>query len=833
MSGGGSTPAPAPSTTTQIQDIPPWEQGYVTSLLGQAQGVAAQPFQQFPGQQIAGFTPDQTNAFSDVENAPSAYAPLQAAAANSATGGGAAAGNIYGAGSPLIAAGAGAATPGGIQSYMSPYLDSAVQGTVNAANENWNQNIMPSVNNEFIGSGQYASGRNSQVLGQAGNQEQTNLEGQVANLENAGYSQASTNAQNEAGNLLSAGNSLGNLEATQAGQQNANAATSGNLAAQTAATNLTQDQALQAVGQEQQGLEQTNLNTAQQNWQNQVNYPAQQTEYLNQIIRGLPASSATTSASQTTPLGVYSPSPLSGVGGSGVAGLAALAGSNNTATAPNTGPLKKGGLIKGYAAGGLIDDAGDDPTANPLDLSALDGNYDPAEHDPYARGAGSDNITPNEPAPQEAPPPLAAAQRPTASATPPDYSSMPSAEKRPLDGERANPLSASGDGGAFKGMSEGDMQKYQLLALARGMLSPTHTGSPWESLGNSIGAASDTMLQQQQYNQKQQQLAFEKNLELNKLGLQKEQIEQGRYQPIKDIFGNVTGALEGKSGKVLPLSVPGQSGGAGAGQGSVYDSMSPSMQKEVDGIIAGKIMPPNPSSRAPGAQALLAAAAEKDPTFDAVNYQARAKTRSSFVAGPDAANIAAINTAIPHLVALKNSYDKLNNGNYPWLNSAENWVGNKFGNKNTQANTAAVSTDATAVAHELAKVFRNTGMSEAEIRDWQDKIDTSAAPASSNQVIKSALDLMDGRLQALGDKYNQGMGTTKQPLELLSPSSQTAYAKLRDAGSGTPQPATPQSNGPSDAKVTTQAELADLAQKRGVSIDDVTKAAKAKGYTIQ
>lgn len=790
MSGGGSTPAPAPSTTTQIQDIPPWEQGYVTSLLGQAQGVAAQPFQQFPGQQIAGFTPDQTNAFSDVENAPSAYAPLQAAAANSATGGGAAAGNIYGAGSPLIAAGAGAATPGGIQSYMSPYLDSAVQGTVNAANENWNQNIMPSVNNEFIGSGQYASGRNAQVLGQAGNQEQTNLEGQVANLENAGYSQASTNAQNEAGNLLSAGNSLGNLEATQAGQQNANAATSGNLAAQTAATNLTQDQALQAVGQEQQGLEQTNLNTAQQNWQNQVNYPAQQTEYLNQIIRGLPASSATTSASQTTPLGVYSPSPLSGVGGSGVAGLAALAGSNNTATAPNTGPLKKGGLIKGYAAGGLIDDAGDDPTANPLDLSALDGNYDPAEHDPYARGAGSDNITPNEPASQEAPPPLAAAQRPTASATPPDYSSMPSAEKRPLDGEGANPLNTSGAG--FKGMSEGDMQKYQLLALARGMLSPTKTGSPWESLGNSIGAASDTMLEQQKWNAEMQQRQNEAQYRNAMLGIKQQGVnQQGTYQ--KGRLENSKDALDIKADAQNPtLSKEAIEAGADA----VHGGVSPS---SITGF-----------GQAANRAAILNRYAEKYPGENMAEGQIEmaGNKAGARTIGTSGGKIELASQSLGSMIPLaRAAADKIDSTQYPTINAIHNAVLKGTGDPNI----IALDTYLSAVQADHAALL---------VRGGQGNV---AAQEKARSMANSAL--TKGQLGAYFDSVTNEIGAQQNAV---------TNAKRIVYGNGAARNnSAPASGAGQPSRVASQSDIAQTAKGSGKTIEQVTKDLQAKGYTIQ
>ncbi len=75
-------------------------------------------------------------------------------------------------------------------------------------------------------------------------------------------------------------------------------------------------------------------------------------------------------------------------------------------------------------------------------------------------------------------------------------------------------------------------------------------------------------------------------------------------------------------------------------------------------------------------------------------------------------------------------------------------------------------------------------MSEGEINAWKQKVSTSAAPASSNETINSALDLIQGRLNALGAKYNQGMGTTKDPLQLLSPHAQQALQQLRGSLGG-------------------------------------------------
>lgn len=239
----------------------------------------------------------------------------------------------------------------------------------------------------------------------------------------------------------------------------------------------------------------------------------------------------------------------------------------------------------------------------------------------------------------------------------------------------------------------------------------------------------------------------------------------------------------------------GGAGGTGAAGGPHGDEFLQTLPgpfaTTIKAIAEGRA--PYPSGfalKTPIGQQMVAAISQYDPSFDAVNYQARQKTRQSFTSGADANNIAALNTAMAHLGTLSDSYGALGNTDYPMVNQAVNYAGNQLGSQSIQTNTANVSTDAQAVAHELAKVFRSTGMSEGEINQWQDKISTSSSPAQSKAVIGSALDLIDGRLSALGEKYNQGMGTTKQGIELLSPQAQQAYNKLR--GNNSPQGQQPQ-----------------------------------------
>ncbi len=595
MSGGGGSSQPAqPSTTTQIQDIPAWEQGYVTDLLGKAQAISNQPYQQFPGQQIAGFTDPQMQAFSNIEGAGDVNSANQSAAMGQAGYGANTANNIYGAGagdinaatgynplaavSPYLGAAAGynsaaasqpwlgqaagyegmaanAATPQGIQNYMSPYTNSVVQGLQNEANLNWNQNIMPGINDKFVGSGQYGSGRNAQVLGQAAGNFQTGLSSNIANALESGYNTAGSQAANQAqllaglggqsltgastagqaqsqqvanllnqgaaagtatqqqaGNLQNAGTALGNLASTQGTQQLNAANTLGNLGAQAATTNLNQNTALQAVGQQQQQLNQTNLNTAMQDWQNQTNWPAQQTQYLNQIIRGLPTPAATTSSTQATP--AYSVSPLSGIGGSlaSVAGLAAQG-------------KKKGGLIKGYAAGGQVDEY--DPT-NDIDSSmGYDNDQTPLDY-ANAPDSASQDMAPDVNTPPQ--------QSPLATAAP--QSEMKAPE---------NPLDNSAMQAPQTGLTPAQYQQQQLLALARGMLTPSLGGSTAAAFGQGLGNMQEIQQEQMKAQMAQQNLNYQRNLENKRIGIEQQNADTNKGY--KEARINQLNALASSGGK--------------------------------------------------------------------------------------------------------------------------------------------------------------------------------------------------------------------------------------------------------------------------------------------
>lgn len=879
--GGGSSAPSQPSTTTQIQDIPAWEQGYVTDLLGQAQTEAAQPYQQFPGQQVAGFTGDQNQSFANVEGQTEANQANQAAALGQVSAGQNTANNIYGTGAgdinaatsynPLAAvapylgaastynaaaaaqpginqstaynaAAANAASPLGIQNYMSPYTNSIVGGIQNEANENWNQNIMPGVNNEFIGSGQYGSGRNAQVLGQAAGNFQTGLSANVANALQSGYTTAGNQAATEAGilgnsantalsganlasnaqtaqignlinqgsaagtatqqqaaNLNAAGLNLGNLASTQATQQ-LNAGTDlGSLGAQDAATNLQQNQALNAVGLQQQQQNQTNLNTAQTNWANQTQYPEQQTQFLNQIIRGLPAPTASTSSGEVTAPSV---SPLQTLGGAGLAGLS-LQGSNGSTlgTVAKHGGLikgkKKGGLIKGYAAGGQVgtySDTDDDDDISPLEMASKAQSYadsDQANADlvaPPSVDISSMNplATSDESNDDSAPQGQASisqeqeenAQNPTS-----DDESAPPASSNPLDQEAQDIESDLGSKdsdsalSAPQGITPQMMQQQQLLALARGMLTPNIGGQVGVGFGQGLGYLQDTTEKYQQMMAQQNALAYQRQQDAKKLSI--EQQKADAIQKNADTNAAYKGSVEGGAGMNKIVQVMGPDGKP------VYTTAKDAIDKGLTPTAANKVSSLSPQTidmyadaiskgakgtdlglgygMNPDKQAVLNRVAEKYPNLDLTGVQTNliGERSGAKTVGNTTGKIEYAAQSLGSMIPLaRQASASVDRTQYPSVNALENAV--KKGTGDT--NVIALNTYLKAVmADHAALMVRGGASTDTARQQAQDMANAAMSKGQLNTYFDSVEKEIDAQRTAGKNTMNMFSGQGAQP----------------------------------------------------------------------
>lgn len=196
-----------------------------------------------------------------------------------------------------------------------------------------------------------------------------------------------------------------------------------------------------------------------------------------------------------------------------------------------------------------------------------------------------------------------------------------------------------------------------------------------------------------------------------------------------------------------------------------------------DGRLA---FPSGAGMRSPYWQQMVDHVAHYDPTFDAVNYQARQHTRVDFTSGKSAQNIRALNTAIGHLGQLADAMHDTESGPVTPLNA----VGNSF-NRYVRGQSGPQTYDQTAaaVASELTQVFRATGGAEADVKRFLADLSVNASEEQKRAAFKNLSGLLQSRLNALGDQYNQGMGTTRDGLSLLNPKASAVLGAVSDGHS--------------------------------------------------
>lgn len=247
-----NTPVTAPSSGATQQTLPDWYNTFIQGIASRGLDIANQGYQAYPGQMLADFSPMQQQAFGMYPQAATNYAPWLASAyrtasavpgqyatgmqgalnygagavnaANTGVGGALGALRQYGGagigtasrattgavdqlhnfGGQAVGAAQGAAgaansavSPGTpnwsqaqAQQYMSPYTHSVVDEIARLGNRNFQENIAPNVGAAFLGSGQFGSSRNAEILGRAARDTQRDITGQQASALESGYGTA-------------------------------------------------------------------------------------------------------------------------------------------------------------------------------------------------------------------------------------------------------------------------------------------------------------------------------------------------------------------------------------------------------------------------------------------------------------------------------------------------------------------------------------------------------------------------------------------------------------------------------------------------------------------
>lgn len=301
-------------TTTQTI-LPEWYTQYAQNVLAKAYGATSEPYKKYvtkdeagnevPISRIAGFQPEQEQAFKDFKSSMGSYQPY----INASTA-------ALGAGTQSFTA------PGVAQQYMNPYLQNVVSGIGAMAGRNLYENILPAVNRTFIGGGTFGGSRSAEFTQRAIRDAQAAaLEKQVGAL-SEGYKAATDLYGAEAGRALTAAPLLANLGEQQRKQQ-------------------MQDYAgLEQIGLQRQNLAQQSADLAYEDFARQRDFPFYQAQQLASI-GGAPTASGSGTIVQTAP-GQSKASQIAGAVATGVGIL------------DKTGAFGKGGWL-GFKHGGEVE----------------------------------------------------------------------------------------------------------------------------------------------------------------------------------------------------------------------------------------------------------------------------------------------------------------------------------------------------------------------------------------------------------------------------------------------------------------------------------------------
>lgn len=306
----GSPPTAVTTYGTSTESLPAWLSDYTQGLIAKANAIAAEEYQPYEGARIADFTPEQLAAFEATQQNVGSYEPYLDQATQSTLSAGAV--DPLASASPYITQ-ASATLPGSIDEYINPYTQNVLERQAELSQRTLTEDFLPQLQDAFVGAGQYGSERMQDLAQQGVRDISENLESQrlatLADAYNVAGTQFATDQQRLAdlgttvGGLATAGGELG----LQAGEQ---LGTLGQLQSQ---LGLQDAAALEAVGSQQQAMDQASLDLAYQDFQSQLQYPQEQIDWLSSVIRGTPYDTTTTTT-ETAPASVYQPSGISQLG---------------------------------------------------------------------------------------------------------------------------------------------------------------------------------------------------------------------------------------------------------------------------------------------------------------------------------------------------------------------------------------------------------------------------------------------------------------------------------------------------------------------------------------
>jgi hypothetical protein len=200
---------------------------------------------------------------------------------------------------------------------MNPYQENVTNRMGDLAQRQIREKLMPELGDQFIRAGQYGSTRQQELAQRGVRDISENLTSQIGTQLAQGYTTAGQQAQADLSRQASLGQAAGQLAGTEMTGLGNIAGVQAGLAQKQQALGIQGAGALEAIGAQQQGMTQKNLDLAYQDYINQRDYPKQQLGFLSNIVRGLPSGGSTQSTSTVGSGQSYSASPLAQLASAG------------------------------------------------------------------------------------------------------------------------------------------------------------------------------------------------------------------------------------------------------------------------------------------------------------------------------------------------------------------------------------------------------------------------------------------------------------------------------------------------------------------------------------
>src|SRR6266853_1705007 len=253
------------ATTTNSSTTPPPEvmQEY-RNIIARANSVSSTPYQQYGGEMVAPFSPEQTAGIAGINNAQGIAQPY------------------FNQAQDYLSLGAAPTTAYDINRFQNPYQQQVVQATLANLGQ-LNQEQQTGLEGNLMGQGGLFNDRLGVAQAQLAKQQATAEAPTIAGLNASGYSQALTAAQAEKNRELGAASSEAGLGTT-------------NLA-----DLLQGSQAQFGAGTAEQQLAQQYLNVPYQFFQQKQAFPYQQLSWLAGVDTGVGSNMGGQSTSTTTP----------------------------------------------------------------------------------------------------------------------------------------------------------------------------------------------------------------------------------------------------------------------------------------------------------------------------------------------------------------------------------------------------------------------------------------------------------------------------------------------------------------------------------------------------